>query len=265
MFYAVGNESAEIRADVYRLCKRLGRPVSSKDLLRHYRSRPDSRPLVMQRLGQVLFKLSRRPGRTDMPLARIGVIGNLAFYAPQNSKIWRSAFRAHEIFYGISEQCLFRMPEHASRLLGTRFDSLAQNALAGFVQEWQEPFERHLPPDPTIENDFRSLLGMAAKNAVIAFIPVRPRSMVCRAEADAILREEYGIRMPMTSADAMSTGRHLVHLAWPQSSLFLRADCEYWEDQVRTYCASRWPVNNAERNFGKALSLAMRYGAGGMD
>ena len=107
MFYAVGNESAEIRADVYRLCKRLGRPVSSKDLLRHYRSRPDSRPLVMQRLGQDAVKLSRRPGRTDMPLARIGVIGNLAFYAPQNSKIWRSAFRAHEIFTAFLSSAYF--------------------------------------------------------------------------------------------------------------------------------------------------------------
>lgn len=247
---------------VHKLCKQLGRPVSSRDLLHYFRNDPDSRPLLFQRPGQLLFKLAQRKHRMPMLIHRIGIISNLAFYAPTGEERWVEAFHAYRDSFLLKEQIYFRMPEHITRLMGTRFEALGRNALAGFIAEFEPLHKQCGNFNREVADDFSILLEQAKSLAYLEFILTLPEKLISRASATELLSKSYASRMQMTTLAPMSAGRHLVHLQWPQSSFLGEPSGHYWEDQVVTYCASRWPINNAESSLARGLSLAMRYGQG---
>jgi hypothetical protein len=250
-------------ADVVMLCGKLRRPVSSKDLLRYYRRFPESRPLLLQRLGQVLIKLARvRSGSSSARIQKIGIIGNLAFYAPDNSEAMRSSFGLYSTQVALAEQCRFRLPDYAVRLIGTRFEGMARNALAGFVEEWSPAVAQCKGCSSVTLDEMPGLLATANNYATSKFIEVLPENLITRAEAACILREEYQRRSLGTETFSMNVGRHLVHLSWPQSRLFPPLPNLFWADQVKAYCASRWPVTPVEHELGRGLSLVMIYGPG---
>lgn len=255
-------ESDKLVELVSTLCGRYKRPISSKDVLHYFRDSPDSRPLLLQRPGQLLFKLSRPKRRLPPRIHRVGIVANLAFYAPSKDPEWRVAFAAYSDAYRLKEQIHFEMPEHAVRLIGTRFESFAKNALAGFVQEFEPITNRCQNHYPEVAENFSALLSLARHHAAAHFRSVAPANLISRAAAGRILKQQYALRMPMTDPDSMNVGRHLVHLRWPQYSLFGIMTELFWESQVLAYCRSRWPVNQGERALGRGLSLAMRYGQG---
>ena len=113
-----------------------------RDLLHFFWEDPELRPLLFQRPGQLLFKISKQKKRFGLGIYPIGIISNLAFYAPARSQEWIAAFDTHRDIYELAEQCHLRMPEHTVRLIGTRFDAFAKNALAGFVREFEPAYER---------------------------------------------------------------------------------------------------------------------------
>jgi hypothetical protein len=245
---------------VHQLCDQLHRPVSSRDLLYFFRNDPTVRPLLFQRPGQLLFKLSRQKKRFGVGIHHVGIISNLAFYSPTSGRHWIEAFEAHRDLYQLGEQCHLRMPEHTLCLLGTRFDAFARNALAGFILEFEPVYERQRKTNSEIVTDFSGLLAMAKQHAAESFVLTPPEKLITRAAAGRILAEEYARRLQIDSPVTMSTGRHLVHLKWPQASFLGEATQLFWEEQVYAYCASRWPVNAAEQKLGRGISLAMRYG-----
>lgn len=250
----------KLEADVGKLCQELRRPISSKDLLCYYKRNPEIRPLLFQALGQLLFKLARPKTEHSARIFRIGIIGNLAFYAPSMGEEWKTAFSIYAAQVAITQQCRFRLPAHASQLIATRFEHMARNALAGFLEEWCPVVEvcrgSHLP----ILDDMDELLSTARQHAAPRFCRIPPGSLVDRDTAAEILRAEYGRRTPLSNSEAMNVDRHLVHLKWPQSRLFCSSGDTFWADQVSVYCASRWPVTPAEHELARGLSLAMIYG-----
>jgi hypothetical protein len=255
------NQFDRLLADVEVLCAELKRPVCSHDLLRYYSRHPDSRPLLFQRLGQLLLKLARQRTYSRPRIRRVGIIRNLAFYVPNDEREWGVAFELHRSHIAITEQCRFRLPDYAMQLLGTRFDAMARNALAGYIEEWSPVIDLWHGSNDSILHKMRGLLATAKKYASPEFIRVAPETFIGREEAAATLRKEYGKRMPGINASAMSVGRHLVHLSWPQSRLFTPLPNLFWADQVKAYSASRWPVTPAEHELGRGLSLVMIYGA----
>ena len=256
------NESTKLIGLVHRLCDRLQRPVSSKDLLHFFREDPEVRPLLFQRPGQLLFKLARRRRKTHARIYHVGIISNLAFYAPAYSQKWTAAFEAHRDIYELAEQCHLRMPEHTVRLIGTRFDGFARNALAGFVQEFEAAYERQRNSHSEIVPEFSGLIDLAKRHAAESFVLRAPEKLISRARAGEILSEEYARRMQLADPVTRNLNRHLVHLKWPQSPFCGAATAMFWEEQVCAYCVSRWPVNAVEIKLGKGISLAMRYGQG---
>jgi len=248
-------------ADIVMLCGKLKRPISSKDLLRYYRQFPESRPLLLQRLGQVLIKMARVRGKSySARIQKIGIIGNLAFYAPDDTEEMRRAFALYNTQVALAEQCRFRLPDYAVRLLGTRFEGMARNALAGFVEEWGPAVAKYQRYSSDTLDEMHGLLATARKYAASEFVRVVPENLISRADAAGILREEYQRRSHGTDTSTMNVGRHLVHLSWPQSRLFHPLPNLFWADQVKAYCASRWPVSPVEHELGRGLSLVMIYG-----
>jgi len=256
------SESAKLIVVVHRLCDRLQRPVSSKDLLQFFREDPELRPLLFQRPGQLLFKLSKRKTKTTAQIYKIGIISNLAFYAPDCSQKWIEAFDALLATYEIAEQCHLRMPEHTVRLIGTRFDGFARNALSGFVQEFEMVYLRQRVSSSEIVAEFSGLLDLVKQYAAESFVLIAPEKLISRVRAGQIISEEYHSRMQITDPYEINLNRHLVHLKWPQTPFCGPPSRLFWEDQIFAYCASRWPVNAAESTMGKGISLAMRYGMG---
>jgi len=255
-----GSHTSKLIRLVHMLCGRLHRPVSSKDLLSYFREDPELRPLLFQRPGQLLLKLSKQKKRFGSGIYPIGIISNVAFYAPDRNQCWLAAFEAHRDLHRLEEQCCLRMPEHTTRLIGTRFDAFARNALAGFVEEFESMYQRNSPSESVLE--FPALLIIAKRHATDAFVLSPPEKLISRETAGEILSKEYTKRMQIGDPIGISCGRHLVHLKWPQSSFCGDASGLFWKEQVYAYCASRWPVNVAERSLGRGISLAMRYGQG---
>jgi len=249
----------KLQADVEALCAKLQRPISSKDLLRYYSRAPEDRPLLFQRLGQQLFKLARPKGKKSAFVHRVGIIGNLAFYAPDTDPKWADAFSVYGSLVAVAQQRHFRLPDYAARLLRTRFEAMARNALAGYVEEFR-PIIENCPPTSPLVHDMSELLEKAEREAASVFIQNVPTNLISRDAAAELLRREYGRRTPMSDPGAMNVARHLVHLKWPQSSLFPSTPGVFWADQVEMYCASRWPVTANEHELARGLSLVMIYG-----
>lgn len=249
--YAI-SQKAILVEEVEILSRELLRPVSSKDLLHRWKENPDRRPMLTQRVGQLLLKACR-PNRRENPiLFQVGVIDNLAFYAADQNPEWRKALRRHEIEERAQTHVRWAIPEHAVFLLDTEHDALAKNALAGFVAEWASVAENRSIVLPKRMHD---LLNTARREATGRFDGTCPE-LLSREEARSILLEEMAARNPFYEGST-STHRYLSLLRWPMSSMF--GQTGYWELQIRQFCAARWPAEE-DPMVAKARWLCGIYG-----
>ena len=232
--YAVSQKAVLIE-EVTLLSKELQRPVCSKDLLERWQEKPDRRPLLAQAPGQLLIKAARPSMSGNPVLYRVGVIGNLVFYAADSSPRWQKALRKHEIFLRASVHAKWGIPEQAAFLLGTEFEASARNALAGFIAEWGPIAAARTISLP---NRIHELLETARSENPGDFRGQCPQ-LISRGEAMGLILDELGKRKPFPSID-VNWNRYLSALHWPLSSLFTQTG--YWEAQVRLYCAARWPI-----------------------
>ena len=245
------SQKALLVEEVGHLSLELNRPVSSKDLLARWEAHPESRPALLQSPGQLLLKAAR-PLKGDNPvLSQVGIIGNLAFYAEDDSPHWRERFRLHELRSRALRHVKWNIPTQALFLLGTEHENLARNALAGFVAEWETDKDSE-----TIPETFAPIWEIGISNAVCSFVPRCP-ILAPREAAATIVLNEVERRQPFFEG-GLNINRHLVRLAWPLSTLFqLRG---FWPDQVRHYCAFLWPEEDEDPLTEKALWLCGVYG-----
>lgn len=246
------SQKAVLIEEVRLLSRKLGRPVCSKDLLKHWEEKPERRPLLTQPVGQLLIKASRRRGKNPL-LHKCGIIGNVGFYAADEHPAWSAAFRRHEIVLRAQVHARWAVPEHAVFLLGTEHEALAMNALAGFVEEWAKVAEDRSIVLPKRMHD---LLETSRKESPGRFSGKCPE-LVSRERAEEILVEEMADRNPFFE-DSTSLHRHLSILRWPLSSLFSQTG--YWEEQVRLYCSARWPLDDDDPMVARARWLCGVYG-----
>ena len=230
------SQKAVLINEVALLSNELSRPVSSKDLIARWGKYPDRRPILSQAIGQLLIKAAR-PNKGGYPvLYQVGIIGNLAFYAADQSSRWHPAFRQHEIALKARQHARWGIPEQAIFLLGIEDDSLAKNALSGFIAEWAP-----IAADKTLSlpNRIHDLLE-AARTENPGNFQGRCPTLISRKDAIALIAAEMEARNPFCSGSA-NYNRHLANLAWPMTSLFTQNG--YWDVQVRDYCASKWPTD----------------------
>jgi len=246
------SQKARLVAEVDALCRQLGRPVSSKDLAARWRECPERRPLLTQGIGQLLIKAAR-PVKGDNPvLWQVGTIGNLGFYATKVNKSLVELLRQHDIAIRAARHVKWAIPEHALYLLGTEHDSLAKNALSGFVAEWSGTAS-----DPTINLPPRlhELLDVARNHTPREYSGHCPE-LIGRHEASGILAAK--IARTTGQDNTGNLNRHLARLAWPMCSLF--SEVGFWEFQVRQYCSAKWPDAYDDAITGKAASFCAIYG-----
>ena len=246
------SQKALLIEEVEILSRELLRPVSSKDLQQRWKEKPERRPLLAQRMGQLLLKACR-PNRKENPiLFQVGVIGNLAFYAVDQHPAWRRALQRYALVQRAEIHARWAIPEHAVFLLGTEHDSLAKNALTGFVAEWAPVAE---DKSVVLPKRIHELLETALKESLGRFTGKCPE-LVSREKAQSILVEEMGARNPFFEGTT-SPHRYLSLLRWPMSSLF--KETGYWEAQVRQFCAARWPTEE-DTMMARARWLCWVYG-----
>lgn len=248
-------QKAILVEEVATLCRLLNRPVSSKDLTKRWKELPGNRPLFIQRTGQNLIKAARAVNGDNPVLHKIGVIGNLAFYADEDSPYWRERFFLHEIAVRAKMHVTWGIPHQAAFLLGTEHDDIARNALWGFLVEWSVAKHEAVVPD-----GLRELVQVAEQYIASRFIPKCP-TLVSRAEAAALILSEIERRNPFFEG-ALNINRHLARLCWPQSTLFKEQG--FWPDQVRHYCAALWPSEDDDPLIEKAVWLCGIYGEPGL-
>jgi len=260
MPHGVFRNSQKLRllAEVEFLSEKLARPVSSRDLAALWHREPDRRPLLLQRIGQQLFKAARIRKTPTPRLHRIGILGNLAFYAVDDSPKWRDALSRHGTLVTLRRQARLQMPFHAVPLIGTPHDALARNALRGFLNEFEATVQSPGFKDFVEQTCWPEMIQAAREGAADSFAAIPPGDFVSRKMAASILGREYGKRYPFGVASRLSVGRHLVRLAWPQSALFKEKG--YSRAQIVAYCASRWPLEQDDLLLSRAVFLCLAYG-----
>lgn len=245
------SQKALLVEEVGLLSQELNRPVSSKDLLARWALLPERRPALLQLPGQILLKAARPLSGSNPVLYQVGLIGNLAFYADDDSPHWRERFRLHALHCRALRHVKWNIPMQAQFLLGTEHEPLARNALAGFVAEWEKDKDSEALP-----NAFATLWETAISNITHSFRRKCP-TLAPRREAALMILEEVKRRNPF-SEGGFNINRHLARMAWPQSPLF--SEEGYWPAQIEHYCASMWPEDADDPLVSKALWNCKVYG-----
>jgi len=247
------SEKVRLVAEVERLCAELKRPVSSRDLAKSWAKVPDRRPLLLQRPGQLLIKAAR-PFEGSAYLCKIGVVGNLAFYAIDSSPQWSEALRLHSIRLRMKQHCKWGVPQQAAYLFGTKYEAYATNALAGYRAEWDslDASAQRI----AIETGFVKMLDIARTQGPAKFSGKCPPLSVAK-KAETILRGHCKSQRE-TDAAHLSANRHLARLSWPKIPLFSKRG--FWMDQVTAYSRSRWPGDCDDPIEQRALFICMFYG-----
>jgi hypothetical protein len=249
------SQKVRLVEEVARLCNALGRPVSSRDLAKVWASDPERRPLLLQRPGQLLIKATR-PCESSPSIRRVGLIGNLAFYAANSDPKWDRAFHLHSIHLRMKQHVKWGVPQQALYLLGTEHECVARNALSGFMAEWDACMDDADVLAIAVKTGFVKMLELARNQNPTPFagkcpplsIPVAAEKII-RA-ACAAYREDESIRL--------NVNRHLARLSWPKVSFFTRGG--FWLRQVRAYCHAQWPLGDGDPIEQRALSICMFYG-----
>jgi hypothetical protein len=221
------------------LCKELNRPVSSKDAAAFWNTHPGLRPILTQAIGQLLIKSSRIASGDTPRIFRVGLIGNLAFYAPDASSYWNERLEIHRSILRIRWHNRLQIPWHAQMLIGGKYHPLAISALTGFIEEWRRFTKNPESETYAVKSPFIRMLDFAIREAGNVLWCSNSPSLITRVDAEKILREEYASRFPFVNADSLSANKHLGRLAWPLSPLFNSSG--FLPKQARLYCAARWP------------------------
>jgi hypothetical protein len=243
------------------LAMELGRPVCSIDLDRHFAAHPESRPLLTQRLGQLLLKAAR-PARTGISCIRqVGLYANHGYYAPDTSRIWDvrlAEFRNHE------ELILFHRLRFFARiryLIGGSYDALARHALAGWMAEVDFLMGR-CPSHPSCailiqqRDQIRPL-------AASSFARVVPSDLISRSVALSLLQRSIFENAAHRQGFKINYSRYLSQLKWPQSHLFPSMQVlKYSRRQLEAFIVSRWPRVHENEEEATALCWALRYPTG---
>ena len=249
------SQKSRLVSEVERLCAELKRPVSSRDLAKCWTKEPDRRPLLLQRPGQILIKAARSCENSTV-IRKVGVIGNLAFYAPNSDPFWDEAFRLHGIRLRMKQHCKWGVPQQAIYLFGTEHDRYAENALAGFVAEWEPLVADSCVLKISIETGFVKMLDLAQKQTPMAFTGVCPK-------LHGSMRAEKLVRAACAAyrgddAKHLNVNRHLARLSWPKTSVFQNSG--FWLEQVSAYCRAQWPAGDHDPTEQRALFICMFYG-----
>ena len=221
-------ETHKLISTVAHLCRHLDRPVCSKDLKTYFSEHPDEIPQLKQRLGQLLIKAARPHRRGDNCLKKIGLIGNQAYYAVGVGN-WAMSFATHKLHIRMQEVALWRLPETLTCLLGTKFETAARNALAGFVKEWS-------PADfPPLAEQVEEARALASPK----FQLHPPTDLIGRKEARALLLKLLAKHDGKLRARHFNSDRPLAFLCWPQSSVFKeQPELTYSKSQIQAF--TRW-------------------------
>lgn len=249
------SQKARLVEEVARLCNALGRPVSSRDLAKVWASDPERRPLLLQRPGQILIK-AIRPCESSPGIRKVGLIGNLAFYAADSDPKWDRAFHLHSVRLRMKQHVKWGVPQQALYLLGTEHESVARNALSGFMAEWDACMDDADVLATAVKTGFVKMLELARSQDPAPFTWKCPPLSTAAAAAKIIraacaaYREDDSIRL--------NVNRHLARLSWPKVSLFRQRG--FCLEQVNAYCHAQWPLGDHDPIEQRALSICMFYG-----
>ena len=249
------NGKAHLLQEVRFLAEKLKRPVSSRDLAAHWRAFPDSRPLLLQAPGQLLIKASREC-ETGERVHRIGLYGNLAFYAPDEDSFWQRAFDLYTIRERMRRHVRWGIPQHALYLVGTDQERYGLNAIAGFLEEWGPVMEINEAQQIAIETGFIKMMDLARSETVPPWAGRIPkltnRAKVARIILCAVADTRDG------DSKHFNVNRHLAEVAWPQTPVFTEKG--YWLAQVAAYVDWKWPPDDFDPFEARALYFSMYYG-----
>lgn len=258
-------EYGKLVIQMARLAYRLDRPVSTRDLRKHFQEHPEDRPLLMGGLGILVCKAVRRVNQSGVQLVPIGVFANAMHYAPDDNPRWISRFQRFTSRNWLAKQVARDLPGHAGYLLGSRHEGLAINALAGWLKE----MSMQLDIAETEASAYPHLPEMLDRAAVIdapTFTGMAPGDLINRRAAVTALKAEIAVRTPWRAPNRVNWGRYLVQVRWPQSILFdeppLSWACSRW--QLQCLIASRWPLADENPVEAAALTVCLGYGAGGL-
>ena len=259
----LNTQKRRLLAEVERLCSVLDRPVCSKDLAQVFRTEPHRQPILLQALGQLLLKAARPLPAPARYLRRVGILGNVAFYAPDEDPSWWARLKLHFVKLRVNRAMKEQFPRRASILFGTPFEEIARNSLAGFLLEWESTLGEADICDRVSLHGLETLLAQAKIAASRQFLAHAPADFVGREHAANLLRHEYGKRNKGVSAERQNVNRHLSRLKWPQSQLFKGIEVgRFSRLQIRSYVAEHWPRNVLLSDRFGSLCLCLRYGIG---
>jgi|GEM_PF-2315308 len=245
-------QKALLVEEVAALCKILGRPICSNDLLARWRENPERRPLLTQGVGQLLLKATRPCKQVRPILFQVGLLGKFGFYAPNQHPEWKHAFRQHAVEHWSAIHLKWEIPNQAVSLLGTEHESVGRNALAGFLEEYERVAD---DSSVLLPEQIHELLATARRQSPGKFNGRCP-NLISRKDAQVILTQEMEIRDPFFSGSP-STHRYLAELHWPLTPLFSKSG--FWDEQIRLFCAARWPLDE-DPLVAKARWLCGAYG-----
>jgi len=265
-FVSFDSERQKLCEVVRVVARSLKRPVCADDVRAHVTASPAHQPLMRQAIGQLLFKTAGRRG--DPTLVRIGLIGNRAFYAPSQDPVWRKRFLAHQALVALRHEIRGRFPETAKPLLKTSHESIARNALAG----WLVHTENLLACQPTLSKgeleEIDDLRRVAQKHSAPSYTLVEPGHLISRSEARKKIRDAMAKRVPWRvnlPGVTPNWNRYLAELRWPQCALFQqREQPVYWPYQMEAFFAASWPTVGDRLLEARALLGCLRYGAYGV-
>jgi hypothetical protein len=246
---------------VMALAMELNRPVCSADLERHFEIEPENRPLLTQRLGQLLLKAAL-PAQTDVPRIRqVGLHGYRAYYAPDASRIWDdrfAQFRNEEELILFHRLCFF---ENVRYLLGGSHDALARHSLAGWIVEADYLMGR-CPTHP-LSTTLVQQCDQTRHLAAPSFTRVIPCDLLIRSAALSLIQSFIQERAAHRLGFKINYCRYLTDLKWPQSHLYPPLQVlKYSARQLQAFLVSRWPMDHENEEEACAVRWALRYPLG---
>ena len=251
-------EKQTLVESVATLSSALRRPVSSKDLIVFWQNATSLRPFLIQRPGQLLIKAARICPHEWGTITRIGIIGNLTYYAPEAHDKWQMALTIHRLRLGLMGELRRAMPSLARNLLYSQFAPMARNALAGWYEEWAKPMIASPELCSELSLHLDPLIQIASEYRAKCFQSKSLPNPITRKEAEQLLRQEYSDRLEWTSATQLSPNKHLVRLKHPRSSLVRTMG--YRELEVLLYCQARWTRPEEDALHAKSLHSVLAYG-----
>jgi len=243
------------------LCRKFDRPVSSKDLLQLWKQEPSTRPALLQAPGQLLIKAARDRPEGWGQIYRIGLIGNLCFYAPEETNHWKDMFDRHLKLSRLRVAQRRRVPDWALTLIDGHYMSLAQNSLAGWLHEYTPLLRDHSLSSWLSDSDLPRQVEIATEFASKTFIPCPPSGMIARNLAQSLLLALHRKRTLPLDPGRLSVNRHLAKLKWPRSGLFTQTG--FSSQELHLYARSKWPYENENPLEARAVLECLAYGIHG--